>query len=294
MEDNQFFDAVTAAIEAAQNFLDTDRAYGPDNPRTRDKKDRLAQTMQTLTPTNVDIPELRVIHGGTEERLERGYWPPSPDPQRWSQVRAHLVQELELPAEWIDTLHERGRIYADRGGDPVFLGEDQQPFLARLPGEDTGSAPVLIIAESPVEALSALEMHRRLNRDRPDGRNERGDAVAISAEGPLPHQAIQAALDRGGVVRVATGNNTAGEAVWQEIREQYPSQQLERAKPMMEDWNETLRFNNACYRDPAAAARQLDELQRQNPPGAQSRAAVRDAVRRLGPARSHDRDPYER
>jgi hypothetical protein len=205
MEDKQFLDAVTSAIEAAQNFLDTDRTYGPDDPRTQMKKERLAKTMAELTPTNVDVPELHVIHGATEERLEWGHWPPPPDPQRWSRVRAHLVQELELPAEWIDTLHERGRIYADSRGDPVFLGEGEQAFTARLPAEDARMPPVLIIAENPVEALSALEMHRRLT-DRPDGRDERGDVMAISAEAAVPHQAIQTTLDRGGTVRVATAD----------------------------------------------------------------------------------------
>jgi hypothetical protein len=51
MEGEQFLESVKTVIEAAQNFVDTDAAYGPDDPRTREKKERLAQAMQELTPT---------------------------------------------------------------------------------------------------------------------------------------------------------------------------------------------------------------------------------------------------
>ncbi len=331
MEDNQFLDSVKTVIEAAQNFLDTDAAYGSDDPRTRGKKERLAQAMGELTPSNVDVPKLHVVRGDEQEIAERDREPASPvaDPQRWSQVRAYLTQGCELPAVWVDALHEEGKIYADLRGNVVFIGENERGiptaaylqgmgsestitgvapgarrdvgwFTARLPAEDAGHPPVLIIAESPVEALSVLEMHRRIYRDRPDGKNELGPMTVMATEGApaLPRQAIRETLSHGGIVRVATAKHGAGELIWQQLRQQYPSpQQVERAKPNMEDWNKTLRFNNASYRDPAAATRQLDELQRQNPPDAQSREAVRDAVRRLGPVRPRggpDRDWPER
>jgi len=240
------------------------------------------------------------------------------DPQRWSQVRGYLTYGCELPGVWVDALHDEGKIYADLQGNAVFIGENERgvPTAAYLRGsspgmigtrEDPGwftvrlggDAPVpevLILAKGPVDAISVLEMHRRLYRDRPDGRNERGPVTVMATEeaGPLPHRAMRETLDRGGIVRVATDNTPVGELIWQQLRQQYRSQQVERAKPMMENWNKTLRFHNACYRDPKAANHLLHEVQQQNLPDAQSRAAVRDAVRRLGPARSHDRDPYER
>jgi hypothetical protein len=61
---------------------------------------------------------------------------------------------------------------------------------------------------------------------------------------------------------------------------------------MLKDWNDVLRFHNASYRDPKEADRVLHELQQQNAPDAQARAATREAVRRLAPAR--DRDPWDR
>jgi hypothetical protein len=90
MENNEFFDAITAAIGAAQSYLDTDAAYGPDDPRTLGSKERLAQAMQVLTPTSVDVPELHVIRGGALEirngapevvELTTGFWPPEPGPR---------------------------------------------------------------------------------------------------------------------------------------------------------------------------------------------------------------------
>jgi hypothetical protein len=330
MEDDQFLDSVKTVIEAAQNFLDTDAAYGADDPRTRGKKEGLARAMEVLTPSNVDVPELHVVRGGdqgiAERELEPAFRAPVADWQRWSQVRAYLTQGCELPASWIDALHEGGKIYADVRGNAVFIGENEQRiptaayvqgmgsestitgvtpgarrdpgwFTARLPAEDAGHPPVLIIAESPVEALSVLEVQRRIHRDRPGGKNERGPVTVMATEGApaLPREAIAETLRRGGIVRVATATHGAGELIWEQLRQQYPSpQQVERAKPTMKDWNDDLRFHNASYRDPKAADRQLDEVQRQNPPDAQSREAVRDLVRRLGPARHRGRDDYER
>jgi Toprim-like len=321
MEDNQFSDAVKRVIEATQNFLDTDAAYGPTDVRTRSKKERLAEAMGTLTPTNVDLPALHVV--SDDERAEQAFRPPVADPQRWPQVRAYLTQGCELPGLWIDSLHDQGNIYADLRGGVVFIGENAQGvptaaylrglgaehttlepgtrrdpgwFTARLPAENEGGRSVLILAESPVDALSVLEMHRRVHRDRPDGKGERGVVTVMATEGagPLPHHAIRETLNSGGMVRVATDNTPVGELIWQQLHEQYPLGPVDRWRPSMKDWNETLRFHNACYRDPTAADRQLDEVQRENPPDAQSREAVREAVRRLGPARHRDRDGWER
>jgi hypothetical protein len=63
MADDQFFERVLAVISAAQAFLASDGVYGLDNPRTREKKELLAQAMAALTPDDVDIPQLHVIRG---------------------------------------------------------------------------------------------------------------------------------------------------------------------------------------------------------------------------------------
>jgi len=305
MENDQFLGAVTTAIEAAQGFLDTDRAYGPDDPRTVAKKERLAEAMQTLTPSNVDMPELHVV------RAEPEFRGPVADPQRWSQVRAYLTHGCELPAPWVDALHDEGKIYADLQGNAVFIGENEHgvPTAAYIRGSNPGMVgtrgepgwftvrlggdavpEVLILAESPVDVLSALEMYRRLYRDRPDGKGERGPVTVMATEGagPMPHWAIRETLNRGGMVRVATDNTPVGELIWQQLREQYTSGPVVRWRPSMKDWSDDLRFHNACYRDPREADRQLHERQRENAPDAQAHAAVRETIRRLAPAPPRD------
>jgi len=311
MDDDKFPEIVLTVIEAAQSFVDTDAAYGPHDPRTQMKKERLAHAMGKLAPTNVDVPQLRIV-GDAHEMPTL----PVPDPQRWGQVRAHLTRECELPALSIDALHAEGKIYADLRGNAVFIGEDEHRipttayihgvvessdtrggsgwFMATLAGEDPRIPPVLIVAERPVDALSALEMHRRLYRDRPGGKDAAVTVMSTEGSGGLPHRAIQETLTQGGTVRVATANTPSGELIWRQLREQYPWPRVERARPMEQGWtwNDVLRFTKAPYRDPQAADRQLRELQQQNAPDAQAREAVRKMVQRLGPAR--DRDPYER
>lgn len=291
MENNQFLEQVQTVIEAAQSFVDTDAAYGPNDPRTQMKKERLAHVMGTLAPTNVEEPRLQVVRDDPTPTL------PVSDPQRWNQVRAYLTEGCGLPGEWITALHEQGKIYADLHGEPVFVPESSRDgesrFTLRLPSEDGRIPPLLIVADRPVDALSVLEMHRRLSRDRVDGRNERGTVTVIATEGArgLPYQAIEDTLSKGGTVRIATDNTPAGELVWHQVRNQYPVRGVVRARPGMRDWNEELRFNNACIRDPQLANRIVEELQLQNRPDAQARMATRDAVRRLVP---RDREPWER
>lgn len=294
MEDNQFPETVKSVIEAAQSFVDTDAAYGPNDPRTQIKKEHLAHVMEALAPTNVDIPRLQVIRDDARELPTL----PVSDPQRWNQVRAYLTEGCGLPDEWINALHDEGKIYADLHGNAVFVGDDAAErgpgrFTVRLASEDKRLLPVLIIAERPVDALSVLEMHRRLYWDRVDGKEQRGPVTVIATEGipGLPYRAIGDTLSRGGVVRVATDNTPAGELIWHQLRNRYPVHRVERARPRMKDWNDELRFHNACIRDPATADRQLRELQLQITLDAQAREATREAVRRLAP---RDHDPYER
>ena len=235
MEDNKLPETVQNLIEAALSFVDTDTAYGPTHPRTQTEKERLARVTEALTPTNVDIPELHVVrdaHGMPTL--------PVADPQRWNQVRARLTEGCELPSLWINALHADGKVYADLHGNPVFVGEDDHRapsvglFTMRMASEDPRVPPVLMIAERPVDAISVLEIHRRLYRDRADGKNERGAVTMIATEGVrgLPYRAIEDTLSRGGMVRVATNNNPAGELIWHQVRNNYPTQRVERMRPM--------------------------------------------------------------
>jgi len=67
---------------------------------------------------------------------------PAEDARRWGQVRAYLVEERCLPEVFVDALHEKGFVYADRRGNAVFprWDEDLTVVGAALRGTDEGSA----------------------------------------------------------------------------------------------------------------------------------------------------------
>jgi hypothetical protein len=329
MDDNQ--DRVQDAISAAMAFVLTDQVYGPNDPRTRQKKEHLAQRLNVLISREreVEPSPLRVVRGdlGEQEPLSP-FRAPVRDDRCWTQVRACLIGERQLPEHWIDDLYRRGRVYADERGRAVFIREDgQMPtgavvqgmwaekaylglepgtrcdegwFSVAVPDLDNSSPPTLILAQSPIEALSCLEVHCRLYRDRPDGLNDNGPVKAISMDAVegvvngVPHDAIRETLERGGVVLVKVEQGEVGERVWQQVHEGYPQARVRRAMAYQQDWNGVLRYTNLCRSDPEAATRRAHEMQRQNPPSVESREAVREAVRRLGPDRDRGRDGWDR
>jgi len=187
---------------------------------------------------------------------------PEPDSQRWIQVRAYLTDQCGIPSQWIDYLHDRGTIYADRRANAVFVqhndqGEatgaflhgtsEERPFQGLAPGtrRDAGcfqvtlsatqnagrACPTLIIAESPIEALSVLEIYRRGQESK-----EHGPVTVLSMDGAgtFPQQRARETLERGGVVHVATKENQVCERAWQELREQYPTQ-VRRDRPARQE-----------------------------------------------------------
>ncbi len=197
---------------------------------------------------------------------------PEADSRRWAQVRAYLTEQRCLPKAWVDALHDRGVLYADRRGNAVFLRQNDQGEATgaclrgtwqgstftglaagtrrdagwfrmtwQRPGTQDGrgmTRPVLILAESPIDALSALEIERRSSPG-----HELGPVTVMSTDGAgaLPHQAIRRTLDESGIVRVATDNDQAGERIWQMIQERYPEPGIVRDRPVLKDWNDVLR-----------------------------------------------------
>jgi hypothetical protein len=57
-------------------------------------------------------------HAAAEKAVERAtkkrapFTPPLPDPEAWSAVRRHLVEDRALPADLVDAAHEAGDLYA--------------------------------------------------------------------------------------------------------------------------------------------------------------------------------------
>jgi len=208
-------------------------------------------------------------------RAERpAFVPPQEDRARWGQVRDYLTDARALPERLVDELHKEGTLYADGRGNAVFLRRDHEGHTtgAVLRGTEPGSdykglaagtrrdaghfahatpatgerpgwdqRPTLVIAESPIDALS-------WQASRAPGGLASGPLTVASTDGvgALPWREIVATQQAGGVVRVATDRDRAGERVWRELSDRYPSEEtfgrLVRDRPALKDWNDDLRF----------------------------------------------------
>jgi len=194
---------------------------------------------------------------------------PTPDADRWPQVRAYLVEGRGIPRGMVDTLHERGDIYADARGNAVFVRRDEERAIvgASLRGTAPGSefqglalgtrrdeghfsftltlgkpsphdTPQYHLVESPIDALSRAVLARQAG--------ETGPHVFISTDGQgeLPRRQIDEALANRGLVRCGFDNDQGGAALWAQVKEAYPrAEAIERERPPAgaKDWNDALR-----------------------------------------------------
>ncbi len=187
---------------------------------------------------------------------------PEQDAGRWGQVRAYLVEERSLPARFVDVLHEGGFVYADRHGNAVFprWDEEQTVVGAALRGTDDGSAfkglaagsrreeghwayssglkeypdrtPTLLLAESPIDAISAHLLRYR---------GEPVRVVSTDGAGALPTREIVEAREKGWAIRGAFDHDPAGERLyWQLTQACRGTVDVERERPRGKDWNEDL------------------------------------------------------
>ncbi len=249
-------------------------------------------------------------------REERpAFVPPQEDRTRWNQVRDYLTDVRALPGGLVDEMHTAGTLYADGRGNAVFLRRDRAGHAtgAFLRGTEPGSdykglaagtrrdaghfshttpatgerpgwdqRPTLVLAESPIDALSWQAARA------PGGLAFVPLTVASTdGLGALPWREIVATQQDRGVVRVATDHDRAGERLWRELSDRYPSEEtfgrLVRERPALKDWNDDLRF-------PAQAEelreRERTEARRQE---AERRAQEREAYRQRAQEREHDR-----
>ncbi len=209
-------------------------------------------------------------------RGERGARVPAPalDADRWPQVRAYLVEQRGIPRGMVDTLHERGDIYADARGNAVFVRRDagREIVGASLRGTAPGSefqglalgtrrdeghfsftltlgkpsphdTPQYHLVESPIDALSRAVLARQAG--------ETGPHVFISTDGQgeLPRRQIDEALANRGLVRCGFDNDAGGNTLWAQVKEAYPrAEAIERERPPAgaKDWNDALRAAQEC------------------------------------------------
>ncbi len=202
------------------------------------------------------------------EHAERpAFRAPTPDEDRWAQVRNYLVAERQLPPALVDELHTRGTVYADHRANAVFIRQDAegQAMGASLRGTAPGSAfkglaagtrrdeghfsftigkpemyatPQVYITESPIDAMSRAALLLRAG--------EGGEYIFTSTDGhgSLPTRQIEDGDARHALIHCAFDRDQGGDTLWTRVKEVYPrAEAIVRDRPPKgcKDWNDALR-----------------------------------------------------
>ena len=189
----------------------------------------------------------------------KAFVPPTPCARHWPQVRRWLTAERGLNAELVDSLRQDGKIYADGRRNAVFPCTDATGTLTgaecvgtrrradgrRFRGMARGSrkaaggfwtgktgtatAPVVFLAESAIDALSALSMGS-------------GEAAAIYASTAGVRQNLPGWLEAFGPTAITCGFDAddAGDAAARALMAADP--RVSRTRPEgARDWNDMLK-----------------------------------------------------
>ncbi len=188
---------------------------------------------------------------------------PEPNEQNWLAVQQYLTETRGLPENWIEHLHQRGLIYADKHQNAVFVRHDAdqwvrgdvtgaslrgtqgEPFhgLASGSARDAGyfwlrsgteDVTRVVLVESAIDAISLAKLEQDKSPDRPT-------TVYLSTDGSgaIPIEALQAVVAQGGQVLVAFDADGAGEKMAWRVAEVVPG--VRRMVPAVgKDWNDRL------------------------------------------------------
>ncbi len=195
------------------------------------------------------------------EHAERpAFRAPTPNEDRWPQVRTYVVEQRQLPAGLVDDLHARGVVYADHRSNAVFIrqGADGQAVGASLRGTLPGSdfkglavgtrrdeghfsltvtvgepspwiAPQVYLTESPIDAISRAALLMQAG--------ERGHHTIVSTDGhgSLPTRQIDEALAHRALIHAGFDNDKGGDTLWARVMERYPDDAGERIGRIVRD-----------------------------------------------------------
>jgi hypothetical protein len=203
------------------------------------------------------------------EKTPRSLEIPIPQEQNWTIARHYLTETRGLPEEWIDSLHNRGLVYADDRQNLVFLRHSHQvdeqgwtrqeitgatlrgtnpdrSFYGQAPGSSreqgwfwlgigSGEIQRVILLESAIDAISLATLNtiKEVQLE--------GKTIYLSTDGcgAMPTQVLQSVLQRGGQVIAAFDADQAGEAMAWRVAAEVPG--MKRMIPAVgKDWNERL------------------------------------------------------
>lgn len=212
---------------------------------------------------------MAVQQSETSEKTPRPLEIPVSQEQNWVIARQYLTETRGLPEEWIDSLHNRGLLYADDRQNLVFLRHSHQadeqgwtrqeitgatlrgtnldrPFYGQAPGSSreqgwfwlgigSGEIQRVILLESAIDAISLATLNtiKEVQLE--------GKTIYLSTDGcgAIPTQALQSVLQRGGQVVAAFDADQAGEIMAWRVAAEVPG--MKRMIPAMgKDWNERL------------------------------------------------------
>ena len=215
------------------------------------------EAVEWLNGNTVNLTPIKQANSLSKETPEpQPFKPPVPDESKWAAVKDYLITTRGLPEPMIDTLHQRGVIYADYKQNVVFVRRDlegevtgaslrgtyngsQFKGLAKGTQRDAGWFSLMkakgepdriVLVESPIDALSAAAISQK-----------KENTLFISTDGAeaIPHEFLKHELNKGKQVLVAYDNDEAGQTMARAVLDQLPGAQ--RITPKVgKDWNEQL------------------------------------------------------
>ncbi len=217
----------------------------------------IKQALSFLLRPNSEETSERAVRFSKQPLEREPFEPPPADESKWRAVKHYLITTRKLPESIIDTLYQKGILYADSKQNAVFVRKDLEgevtgaslrgtyngskfKGLAKGTQRDTGwfaftkvqgEPERIILVASPIDAISAAAISQK---------KENTLFISTDGAGSIPHEFLQHELDKGKQVLVAFDNDEAGQTMARAILDKLPSAQ--RITPTRKDWNEQLLY----------------------------------------------------
>lgn len=218
---------------------------------------RLAQDFGTGAVLSQVVAILKPTIEAAAKAPPQPFRAPEPKPENWPKVRKYLTEARRLSGHLVDSLHELGKVYADRYSNAVFVlgkgvgvelrGTGTEPFhgvrgeKAPFTMADRGEKKVAFV-ESAIDAFSLYEL------------GFKGKIISMSGNSAaLAKEKAEGYRDLGWTIVAAFDNDRAGEQMTANLG--FPR---ERLYPEGKDWNDDLKAAR-----PTPAERLLLEKERQ-------------------------------
>ncbi len=186
--------------------------------------------------------------------------PPTPDADKWQQVKTYLTRERRLPSSLVDQLYQQGLVYADDKQNAVFIRRDLDEqtitgaslrgtagadntfkglalgskrnngwFHFQKGGQSDDQIQRAVLVESPIDAMSFAVLDRTDSRKTIYLSTDGAGSVPVEFLRTLPNKSVIIAYD----------NDKSGNLMTLNVMEQLSN--CVRKLPQAQDWNEELK-----------------------------------------------------